>query len=69
MPERTKMNKALFFNLSIFFPIGFILAFREANSIGKFEPVKFLSTWALFSVPVIIYLTYKVVAKRNSKSK
>ena len=62
------MNKAMFFNFSIFFPIGFILAFREANSIGEFEAIVFLSTWAFFSVPLIIYIAYKVISGRNSKS-
>tara|TARA_B100000925_G_scaffold259173_1_gene214551 strand:- start:11 stop:220 length:210 start_codon:yes stop_codon:yes gene_type:complete len=69
MLEGSKMNKALFFNISIFFPIGFILAFRQATSFGELELVKFLSTWALFSVPLIIYLTYKAILGRNSKNK
>ena len=65
------MNKTLFFNVSIFFPIGFILAFREANSLGDFEIIKFFFSWAIFSVPLLVYISYKAIevfkARRKSK--
>ena len=37
--------------------------------VGELELVKFLSTWALFSVPLIIYVTFKAISGRNSKNK